>query len=73
MREWISSNMTVLIVYSVQGLLKRVFDREGAPLAQIVRVGEVTDWKSPQNVYRREWNLKSIPTIIRYDNVRYVF
>lgn len=62
--------MTILIAYSVQDLLKRVFDREGAPLAQIVRVGEVSDWKSPQNIYRREWNLKSIPTIIRYDNVR---
>ncbi|TIA92168.1 hypothetical protein E3P99_00760 [Wallemia hederae] len=53
---------------NIDGLLKQYFDREGAPLAQIVRVGDVAEWKSPNNVFRTQWNVNSIPTIIRYDN-----
>ena len=54
---------------AIEGLIHHVFDKGGAPLAQIVRVGSISDWKSSSNVYRKEFNLKSIPTIIRYEKV----
>ncbi|TIB12750.1 hypothetical protein E3P89_01537 [Wallemia ichthyophaga] len=54
---------------NVDDIIKKTFDKESAPLAQIVRVGDIASWKSPTNVFRTQWNVQSIPTIIRYDNV----
>lgn len=58
-----------LHLFSVDDIIKKTFDKESAPLAQIVRVGDIASWKSPTNVFRTQWNVQSIPTIIRYDNV----
>ncbi|PPQ66376.1 hypothetical protein CVT26_011095 [Gymnopilus dilepis] len=49
----------------VEGIVKEVFSGNG-PDALIVYVGDRTQWKKPDNIYRQEpWHISNVPTIIR--------
>ncbi|QRV80190.1 thioredoxin-like protein [Ceratobasidium sp. AG-Ba] len=50
---------------NVEQVVKRAFDNEDGPTGIIRWVGNRADWKSPSNVYRRDYGVSSVPTIIR--------
>ncbi|KIJ66206.1 hypothetical protein HYDPIDRAFT_109190 [Hydnomerulius pinastri MD-312] len=53
---------------AVENLINNTFGSEQSPSAVLVYVGQKPEWKTPDNVFRKEpWNLTAIPTIIRLD------
>ncbi|KAG8777989.1 hypothetical protein FRC12_025233 [Ceratobasidium sp. 428] len=50
---------------NVEQIVKRAFDRDDGPTGIIRWVGNRADWKSPSNVYRRDYGVSSVPTIVR--------
>ncbi|KAG9121418.1 hypothetical protein FRC07_002636 [Ceratobasidium sp. 392] len=50
---------------NVEQIVKRSFEPEDGPTGIIRWVGNRADWKSPSNVYRRDYGVSSVPTIIR--------
>jgi len=51
---------------AVEDLVKETFEKEGAPSAEIIYVGQREEWKTPKNQWRKHpWNVQSIPTIVR--------
>ncbi|KAH7886040.1 hypothetical protein F5I97DRAFT_1810045 [Phlebopus sp. FC_14] len=60
---------------AVEELIYKTFGPEQGPSAAVVYVGQRSEWKSPDNIFRREpWpRLTAIPTIIRLsDDIRLV-
>ncbi|KAG8757492.1 hypothetical protein FRC12_010302, partial [Ceratobasidium sp. 428] len=54
---------------NVEQVVKRAFDRDDGPTGIIRWVGNRADWKSPSNVYRRDYGVSSVPTIVRLKDV----
>jgi len=50
---------------NVEEDVKTAFSEEDAPTGIIIRVGDISTWKDPDNYYRLEYGLTAIPTIIR--------
>ncbi|KIK87035.1 hypothetical protein PAXRUDRAFT_691165 [Paxillus rubicundulus Ve08.2h10] len=54
---------------AVEKLIVDTFNLEQGPSAVLVYVGQRSEWKSPDNIFRKEpWNVTSIPTIIKLNN-----
>ncbi|KAF2015055.1 hypothetical protein BU24DRAFT_423971 [Aaosphaeria arxii CBS 175.79] len=50
-------------------VLKRAFGGETAPELRYVHVGQIPEWRSSDNVYRKKWGVKSVPTLARYERI----
>ncbi|WVO15001.1 hypothetical protein L204_102644 [Cryptococcus depauperatus] len=52
---------------AVESTVKEAFDGPDKPNAAVYWVGNVRDWRTPNNSVRVDWNVNSIPTILRID------
>ncbi|WVQ84444.1 hypothetical protein IAT38_006596 [Cryptococcus sp. DSM 104549] len=52
----------------VEQAVKDTFDAPDKPKGIIYWVGKVQDWRTPTNKARVDWNVQSIPTILRIEN-----
>ncbi|KAK0521799.1 hypothetical protein OC834_006527 [Tilletia horrida] len=43
-------------------------DGTGGPSGYMIYVGDRPTWKDPNNQYRTEYNIQSVPTIVRWEN-----
>ncbi|KAL9935158.1 hypothetical protein V8E36_006234 [Tilletia maclaganii] len=43
---------------------------DGGPPGYMIYVGDRTTWKDPQNQYRLDYNVQSVPTILRWEDGR---
>ncbi|KAF7596085.1 hypothetical protein BBP40_003347 [Aspergillus hancockii] len=50
-------------------ILEATFSPANAPELTIVEVGQKSEWKDLQNVYRTTWKIPCIPTLVRYERV----
>ncbi|EAW14637.1 DUF953 domain protein [Aspergillus clavatus NRRL 1] len=50
-------------------VLEATFSPADAPRLAVVEVGQKPEWKDPQNIYRTNWKVPCIPTLIRYERV----
>ncbi|KAF2710854.1 hypothetical protein K504DRAFT_429208 [Pleomassaria siparia CBS 279.74] len=50
-------------------LLNATFSAKTSPEVHYVYVGQRTEYKSPDNVYRKNWNINFVPTLARYERV----
>jgi len=51
---------------AVKEIVEETFDKEDAPSALIIYVGQKLEWKSPKNEWRLQpWDIQVIPTIVR--------
>ncbi|KAI9570331.1 hypothetical protein HD554DRAFT_409028 [Boletus coccyginus] len=52
---------------AVEDLIKSTFSERG-PSAVLVYVGQRSEWKTPDNIFRKEpWKVRAIPTIVKLD------
>ncbi|KAH6629097.1 hypothetical protein C7974DRAFT_393833 [Boeremia exigua] len=49
--------------------LEKVFAGADAPGLAYVHVGQKPEWKDLENVYRKKWNVKALPQLVRYQRV----
>ncbi|KAJ5217267.1 DUF953 domain protein [Penicillium chermesinum] len=49
--------------------IKAAFAAEETPPVGLVTVGQKPEWKDPDNLYRKTWNVSGIPTLARYQRV----
>ncbi|KAI9367995.1 hypothetical protein BJX61DRAFT_251323 [Aspergillus egyptiacus] len=49
--------------------LNEVFSAPQSPTVAYVNVGQRDEWKDPSNIYRTQWKLSCIPTLIRFERV----
>ncbi|RMJ22207.1 hypothetical protein PHISP_06926 [Aspergillus sp. HF37] len=56
-------------VRAAMPFIEAVFAGEDALGLVVVEVGQKPEWKDPQNTYRTEWNITSIPSLVRYERV----
>jgi hypothetical protein len=54
----------------VDKIVKDVFEPSGAPTGSIVYVGLKHEWKTPLNPFRKEYQITSVPTIVKLKEVR---
>ncbi|KAG8219581.1 hypothetical protein J3R82DRAFT_532, partial [Butyriboletus roseoflavus] len=53
---------------AAEDLIRNTFGSEQGPPAVLAYVGQRSDWKTPDNIFRKEpWKVKVIPTIIKLD------
>ncbi|WWC66008.1 uncharacterized protein I303_108630 [Kwoniella dejecticola CBS 10117] len=52
----------------VEQVVKDTFDGQDKPKAIIYWVGPIAEWRTPKNKARVDWNVQSIPTILRIEN-----
>jgi len=53
---------------AVEDLVRKTFGSERGPSAVLVYVGQISEWKTPDNIFRKEpWKVRAIPTIIKLD------
>jgi len=53
---------------AVEDLIRNTFSCERGPSAVLVYVGQKSEWKTPDNIFRKEpWKVEVIPTIIKLD------
>ncbi|KAF1966884.1 hypothetical protein BU23DRAFT_420101, partial [Bimuria novae-zelandiae CBS 107.79] len=45
------------------------FSSETDPQVGYVHVGQKPEWKDLTNIYRKKWNVHSVPTLIRYQRI----
>jgi len=59
---------------AVKEVVEETFDKEDAPSALVIYVGQKPEWKSPKNEWRHQpWDVQTIPTIVRlHDGKRLV-
>ncbi|OXG19425.1 hypothetical protein C366_02271 [Cryptococcus neoformans Tu401-1] len=53
---------------AVENVVKEAFDAPDKPNAAIFWVGNRQEWRTPNNQARTEWNVNSVPTILRLEN-----
>lgn len=54
---------------AVENLINETFAPESSPFAVLVYVGQKAEWKSQDNIFRKDpWCLTSIPTIVRLND-----
>ncbi|OWZ67703.1 hypothetical protein AYX15_01376 [Cryptococcus neoformans] len=53
---------------AVENVVKETFDAPDKPNAAIFWVGNRQEWRTPNNQARTEWNVNSVPTILRLEN-----
>ncbi|KAI6012403.1 hypothetical protein F5J12DRAFT_718288 [Pisolithus orientalis] len=55
---------------AVENLINETFAPESSPFAVLVYVGQKAEWKSQDNIFRKDpWCLTAIPTIVRLNDV----
>ncbi|WVW87044.1 hypothetical protein I302_109100 [Kwoniella bestiolae CBS 10118] len=52
----------------VESTIKETFDAPDKPKAIIYWVGDRPEWRTPKNKARVDWDVQSIPTILRIEN-----
>ncbi|OCF34351.1 hypothetical protein I317_05528 [Kwoniella heveanensis CBS 569] len=52
----------------VEQVVKDTFDGADKPKAIIYWVGTIAEWRTPKNSARVDWNVQSVPTILRIEN-----
>ncbi|WVR07957.1 hypothetical protein IAU60_005000 [Kwoniella sp. DSM 27419] len=52
----------------VEQTVKDAFDAPDKPKGIIYWVGTVAEWRTPKNKARVDWNVNSVPTILRIEN-----
>lgn len=45
--------------------MREAFDGNDKPEALLFYVGKKEEWRTPENVARKDWNVKGIPTIVK--------
>ncbi|KAH0838088.1 hypothetical protein J3R83DRAFT_6332, partial [Lanmaoa asiatica] len=51
---------------AVEDLIRNTFGSEQGPSAVLVYIGQRSEWKTPDNIFRKEpWKVIAVPTIIR--------
>ncbi|WWC92676.1 uncharacterized protein L201_007635 [Kwoniella dendrophila CBS 6074] len=53
---------------NVESTVKAAFDGADKPKAIIYWVGDRTEWRTPKNKARVDWNVNNVPTILRIEN-----
>ncbi|WRT69826.1 uncharacterized protein IL334_006817 [Kwoniella shivajii] len=53
---------------AVEQIVKDLFDASDKPKAIIYWVGDKPEWRTPNNKARVDWNVQSVPTILRIEN-----
>ncbi|KFA50655.1 hypothetical protein S40293_04905 [Stachybotrys chartarum IBT 40293] len=48
--------------------LQTAFAAADSPQAAIVEVGQKPEWQDPKNAFRANWNINSVPTLVRYQS-----
>ncbi|TLD30974.1 hypothetical protein PspLS_02965 [Pyricularia sp. CBS 133598] len=56
-------------VRAAMPVLEAEFSGEDKPELKIVEVGQVPEWRKPDNVYRTKWSVNSVPTLARFEQV----
>ncbi|KAL7425239.1 hypothetical protein Q5752_000927 [Cryptotrichosporon argae] len=51
----------------VEATVKRAFDGDDKPKGIIYWVGNRTEWRTPSNKARVDWNVHNVPTILRIE------
>ncbi|KHO01607.1 uncharacterized protein MAM_00608 [Metarhizium album ARSEF 1941] len=49
--------------------IQAAFGGENAPTVSVVEVGQRPEWRSPENVFRKNWNVNGVPTLAKYERV----
>ncbi|QKX61770.1 uncharacterized protein TRUGW13939_08926 [Talaromyces rugulosus] len=49
--------------------LTAAFSGDTAPQVAFVDVGQRDEWKNPSNIYRTDWKVSGVPTLVRYERV----
>ncbi|KAJ4983984.1 hypothetical protein SVAN01_10539 [Stagonosporopsis vannaccii] len=49
--------------------LQKAFASEDAPQLLYVHVGQKPEWKDLENVYRKKWDVKAVPQLVRYQRI----
>ncbi|KAH6674796.1 thioredoxin-like protein [Halenospora varia] len=49
--------------------IKAAFSSDDGPEVAFVEVGMRPEWKDPKNIYRINWNVHNVPTLVRYQRV----
>ncbi|WVQ66160.1 uncharacterized protein L199_004338 [Kwoniella botswanensis] len=52
----------------VESTVKQAFDAPDKPKAIIYWVGSISEWRAPKNKARVDWNVNSVPTILKIEN-----
>ncbi|KAG5920046.1 hypothetical protein E4U42_006329 [Claviceps africana] len=45
------------------------FEGQISPVLNVIKVGQRGEWKDPDNVYRKKWNVHGVPTLARFERV----
>lgn len=45
------------------------FEGQTSPLLNVVQVGQRPEWRDPDNVYRKNWNVNGVPTLAKFQRV----
>ncbi|KAG5997749.1 hypothetical protein E4U54_002315 [Claviceps lovelessii] len=45
------------------------FEGQISPTLHVVKVGQRSEWKDPDNVFRKKWNVNGVPTLARFERV----
>ncbi|KAK8849780.1 hypothetical protein IAR55_005116 [Kwoniella newhampshirensis] len=53
---------------AVESTVKDAFDAPDKPKGIIYWVGDRPEWRTPQNKARVDWNVQSVPTILRIES-----
>ncbi|KAG8423986.1 hypothetical protein J3458_000827 [Metarhizium acridum] len=49
--------------------IQAAFGGEDAPTVSVVEVGQRPEWRNPENVFRKNWNVNGVPTLAKYERV----
>ncbi|KAF2624591.1 hypothetical protein BU25DRAFT_155932 [Macroventuria anomochaeta] len=49
--------------------VQKMFSGADAPEVAYVHVGQKPEWKDMENVYRKKWDVKAVPQLVRYQRV----
>ncbi|KAK2602011.1 hypothetical protein QQS21_004437 [Conoideocrella luteorostrata] len=45
------------------------FEGEISPKLNVVEVGQRPEWKNPENIYRKNWDVNGVPTLAKYQRI----